>query len=207
MKICLVSALALSCSLALPAAELEEGPGTCRYGVRLIAATPRQDFRDMTGRTGFGAGLFAETALSPTTALQTRFDFISYPQTNQPGGAQITSLTVPKPITLAVDSTALGVDIRHNLPYPKLERVYLLGGLMGIRYEFNSSAIGTVNGQNGVPVPGIIRTKQKTSFKLGLAVGLGVELHQGLALSGRFTTIDINGTTFATLETSLSYRF
>jgi len=38
-------------------------------------------------------------------------------------------------------------------------------------------------------------------------VGLGVELHQGLALSGRFTTIDINGTTFATLETSLSYRF
>jgi hypothetical protein len=38
-------------------------------------------------------------------------------------------------------------------------------------------------------------------------VGVGFELHRGLALAERFTTANIEGTTFGTLETSLSYRF
>jgi hypothetical protein len=38
-------------------------------------------------------------------------------------------------------------------------------------------------------------------------VGVGFGLLRGLTLAERFTTADIEGTSFATLETSLSYRF
>jgi hypothetical protein len=44
-------------------------------------------------------------------------------------------------------------------------------------------------------------------MKLGLAAGVGFELLRGLILAERFTTANVEGTTFATLETSLSYRF
>jgi hypothetical protein len=61
--------------------------------------------------------------------------------------------------------------------------------------------------QNGIPIPGIVRYKDKTSVKIGLAVGAGVELYRGVALSARFTTVDISGVTYGALETSLSCRF
>jgi hypothetical protein len=38
-------------------------------------------------------------------------------------------------------------------------------------------------------------------------VGLGFRINDHLALSGRYTTVGIDGVTFATLETGISYRF
>jgi hypothetical protein len=78
---------------------------------------------------------------------------------------------------------------------------------MAIRYELDTSGAGTLIDQNGLPVTGITRVQRNTPLKLGLAVGVGFELLRGLTLAERFTTADIEGTSFATLETSLSYRF
>lgn len=199
-----VVALAWACGSVLLAVELE-GTHTYRYGIRLSAATPRQDFRDISARTGLGAGLFAESESSPSTVVQTRFDYLSFPQNNRPNGSGIPAWTAPSPITLAANSTALGIEVRHS--YANFQRFSLMGGLMGIRYEFDTSAASTLIDQNGLPVSGITRVKRKTPVKLGLSVGAGFELYRGLALSERFTTASIEGTTFGTLETSLSYRF
>ena len=199
-----VLALAWTCGSALLAAELE-GPQTYHYGIRLSAATPRQDLRDLTARTGFGAGLFAEAEYSPSTTVQTRFDYLSYPQNNRPNASGIPAWTAPNPITLAASSTALGLEFRHA--FAGFQRFSLTGGLMAIRYEFDTSSASTLIDQNGLPVAGITRVKRNTPLKLGLAAGVGFELLRGLALAERFTTASIEGTTFATLETSLSYRF
>jgi opacity protein-like surface antigen len=202
----LMPALAFGCALALPAADLGS-PVVYRYGVRLLAASPRQDLRGITGRTGVGAGVFAETELGAGTVLETRVDYLSYPQTNQPKAAPMAAYTVPNPLTLVANATAVGVDLRHVLPFAGAGRFYAIGGVMGIRYEFMTSGAGNRVDANGVTVPGITRRKDKTSFKLGLAVGLGFDLTPSLALSGRYTTVNIDGITLATLETGLSYRF
>ena len=78
---------------------------------------------------------------------------------------------------------------------------------MGIRYEYDTSYAGNQIDQNGIPIPSVIRAKDKTSMKLGLALGLGVAFGRGLALTERYTTVTINGFTFAAWETGLSYRF
>jgi opacity protein-like surface antigen len=202
--ICLVAALACACGQALTAAELDDNT-TYRYGVRFTTASPRQDFRDFTGRTGLGAGVFIETDAGSGWIAQTRFDYITFPQTNNPDYAAGPAATPA--ITLSVDSASLGVDLRHPLSFAGLDRFYVLGGVMGIRYEFDASIPNTQVDQNGIPIAGILRYKDKTSFKLGLAVGVGFEIYRGLALTERYTTFDVNGTTLATLETSLSYRF
>ena len=38
-------------------------------------------------------------------------------------------------------------------------------------------------------------------------MGLGFAISPNLALSGRYTTVSIDGVTLATVETGLSYRF
>lgn len=192
--------LACGCGAAEPG-----GPVPYRYGIRLELAAPGQDFRDISSRTGFGGGLFVEAPVGSGWIAQTRFDYISFPQTNQPHAASISQYTTVNPLTLSMDSAALGVDLRH--PVPGLKGFYGLVGATGIRYEFQSSSARTQIDQNGIPIPGIIRYKDRTSVKLGLALGLGFELYRGLALSERYTTVNIFGTTFAALETSLSYRF
>jgi opacity protein-like surface antigen len=202
----LMVALAFACAWALPAAELGS-PEACRYGVRLLTASPRQDFRGITGRTGLGVGVFADAELGAGTVLETRVDFLDYPQTNQPKAAPIAAYTVHNPISLVANSVAVGLDLRHALPFDGMRRFYALGGLMAIRYEFGSSGAGNLVDANGIPLPGITRRKDRTSVKMGLALGLGVEITGNLALTGRYTTVNIDGTTFATLETGLSYRF
>jgi len=179
-----------------------------QYGMRIISASPRQDFRQVISRTGFCAGVFVETPTGAGWIAQTRLDYIRFPQTNSPDTTLIPRYSTPDPITLNVDSASLGVDFRHALADSGLfARVYGLAGAMLIRYEFQTSAANTQIDQNGIPIPAIVRYKDKTSVKIGLAVGAGIELYQGLALSARFTTVDIFGVTFGTLETSLSYRF
>lgn len=199
--------LALAASRALTAADLSD-PSGYRYGVRILSAWPRQDFREALPKTGSGAGVFVENDLGAGTTAQTRFDFIRYPQADRsdtrglpdaPGAGSI--------LALLANSASIGLDLRHPLPVPGLQRVHALAGVMAIRYEFDASYAGTRVDQNGIPIPGIIRAKDKTSLRIGLAVGLGLDLWRGLALAGRYTTLNIDGFTFGTLETSLSYRF
>ena len=204
-----LGSLALVCAFgwnqALHAADPATAP-SCRYGMRFLSATPRQDFREVLPRTGFGLGLFADADLGSGTTAQARFDFIRFPQTSRAGSQNLPGYPAPVPaLALLADSAALGMDLRHGIP--GLGRVYGLAGVTAIRYEYDVAYAGNKVDQNGIPTPGIIRAKDKTSLKLGLAVGLGVDLWHGLALTGRYTAVDIDGFTFATLETSLSYRF
>ena len=198
--------VALACSQALPAAEPDDAT-PYHYGIRFLAATPRQDFRVLDSRTGYGGGLFVEAPTGSGWIAQTRFDYLTFRQVNQPNAKAIAAYTVPSPLTLAVDSAELGVDLRHALPVAGLERCYGLVGASAIRYEFETSGPNTTVNQNGIPFTGIVRYKDKTPIGLGLALGVGVEIWRGLALTERYTTADIDGTTFATWETSLSYRF
>jgi hypothetical protein len=189
------------------AADLEQ-TAPLRCGVRLTTCSPRQDFRSITSRTGLGGGVFVEAPTGPGWIAQTRFDYLRIPQTNHPDPTLIPAYSTPDPITLNVDSASLGVDLRHPVADTgPFARVSGLAGASLVRYEFQTSAANTTVDQNGLPIPGIIRYKDKTSVKIALAVGVNVDLWRGLALTGRYTTVDINGVTFATLETSLSYRF
>jgi hypothetical protein len=197
--------IVLACGATPLTAAAPDPASPVRYGIRILAASPRQDFRNLGSRSGFGGGLFAETDVGSGWIAQTRFDYLSYPQNNQPGAGAIATYTTANPITLSADSASLGVDLRH--PVPGLPRLCGLAGVTAIRYEFQSSSVTTQVNQNGIPIPGIIRYKDKTPVKLGLAVGISFELWQGLVLAERYTSADINGTTFGTLETSLSYRF
>jgi len=185
-----------------------DDPPPLRYGVRITASSPRQDFRQIISRTGLGGGVFVEAPAGSGWIAQTRLDYIRFPQTNRPDTTLIPAYSTPGPITLNVDSASLGLDLRHALADSgPFARVCGLAGVTFIRYEFQTSAANIQIDQNGIPIPGIVRYKDKTSVKIGLAVGAGVELCRGLDLSARFTTVDIFGVTFGALETSLSYRF
>jgi hypothetical protein len=204
----LLCALALAPTLAAKDPEPDPVPDpVTHYGVRLTAALPRQDFQQLTGRTGLGLGLFAETQCAPGTLVQSRLDYISYPQTNAPGRSGASGYIPAAPLTLSVDSLSCGFDVRHDLPYRALKSAYLMAGVMAVRYEFQSSAAGILEAPDGTPSIGIIRYKSKNSLKLGWALGLGYELDDHWSLSERYTTVDIDGITLAAWETSLNYRF
>jgi hypothetical protein len=200
-----VAAVALACSLARGADP--DDPEPWRYGVQVLAASPRQDFRSYSGRTGFGVGALAEATPTPGTVVQTRIDYIRYPQTNQPSSAGLPSLFPANPLTFSADSVAVSGDVHYHLPAKYLRSFYLLGGLTAIRYEFETSYATTQVDVNGIPTPGINRVKTKTSVKMGVALGFGYDFTSHLSLSERFTTLDIDGNTFGALETALSYRF
>ena len=187
------------------ASAAEPDPAPTRFGIRVMAASPRQDLRDLDSRTALGAGLFAETAVGLDWVAQTRFDFLDFPQTNRPDGAAIAGYTTPSPLTLEVGSVSLGVDMRHPLARSgPLRNGFGLAGLTAVRYEFESSSASTRIDQNGIPIPGIIRHKDKTQVRLGLSLGVGFEIRPGLALAERCTFAAIGGLTFATLDKRIS---
>ena len=62
------------------------------------ASLRRKLTRDLTGRTGLGVGVFAESELGSGTILQTRVDYLQYPQTNQPqAGASLLTVKAARP--------------------------------------------------------------------------------------------------------------
>ena len=198
----------LVCACVQARAAEDGAPDPYRYGIRVLSAAPRQDFRQVVDRAGRGAGLFVETGVGSGWIAQTRFDYLAYPQVDDPGTAAIASYVTPSAGSLTVNSAALGVDLRHPLPVSGwLGRFYGLVGATAIRYEYLSAATVTQADANGNPVTGVERQKNKTPFKLGVAVGAGVEIARGLCLAGRFTSVNIDGVTLGTFETSLSYRF
>jgi hypothetical protein len=198
-----LAALAGACCLGPVVRAAEgEGPAPYRWGVELLAAMPRQDFKGIDSRTGLGLGVFAENQLGSGVTLQTRFEFIRFPQTNSPQAAGIASWTAPDPLTLSADSAALGVDLRKGLALPGLPGAFVLAGLHIARYEFETSAASDVATGSG-----LYRYKDKTPFQLGFELGIGTSFSPDWALALRYTTVTIQSNSFATVETSLSYRF
>jgi hypothetical protein len=180
---------------------------TTRYGIQVLAATPRQALQTAGLRTGFGLGLFAESETAPGIFVQTRLDFIRYPQANRPDPTVLPDYVRPDALTLAGNSLALGIDVRLRLHHPRLERLFLLAGVSATRFEFQSSSVVVVPGPGGRPVDQNVRSAETTPIKLGLAVGAGVDLGKDWVFTLRYTHLALEGGNFATLEPSLSYRF
>ena len=148
-----------------------------------------------------------EAELAPGTLAQTRFDYLRFPQSNRPDTRFLPPEVGAGGLTLASNAVALGVDVRHYLARLGLERVFILAGVMGIRYEFQTSDAVVVPGPGGQPVATTVRAKDATPIQLGLAAGLGCDLGRGWAVTLRYTTMSYEGASLATLESGLSWRF
>ena len=188
-----------------PKGDLERPP---TYGLQVYLARPEFDLRPMVPRTGQGVGLFMETSLTPTSVLQSRLDYVNYGQTDFTT-PQTWPLVPPGVTSLTANAASLGADLRQYLPYPGLKRLYILAGMSAIRYEFRTlSTPPPTLDQNGLPLPtGPVATREKTSMKWGLAVGLGWEVLHGYALTTRYTYVPVSSTNLGGLEFGLRASF
>lgn len=183
-------------------ADEGEGPPPYRYGIRFTAAMPQQDLKSIDNRTGLGLGLFAENDLGSGMVVQARVDYLRYPQANQPSAGSIADLTLPNPLTVSTDSVAVGVDVQKHLLLGGQQDLFLLVGIAGYRYEFQTSAV-TQQGSAAV----LTRSKDKSEITAGVDVGIGYSFAPDWALTLRYTTVAISHANLATFETGLSYRF
>lgn len=188
-------------ALALvPAVLLAEDPEPAlHFGLQATLATPRQDLRDVTSRTGMGGGLFFEQDLDGTWSVRSRLDYLSFSQ----GTARITAgdagFIPATAVQAAVNQTSLGAEVRLH---PKdLSGIFFLAGACGSRLEFRSV------GPDPSGVLSVLETKQKTSFKLGWSAGVGCTLFSACTATFRYTNLQIAGANFATAELGLDYRF
>jgi opacity protein-like surface antigen len=187
----------------------EKEEASWRVGLEVLGSSPRQDFRDLDSRTGYGGALFVENDLGGGWRVQSRFDFLRFPQTT---GGVINGL-IPgqgtfQPLTLAADSSSLGAEAQYHLPYPGLTTFYLTAGLRAIRYEFTYTTVSNVQSpSSNLPTGTILNNKYRTSMKMGATLGLGLDLSRRLSLTFRYTYLDLSGTAFVTYETGLGVRF
>lgn len=200
-SLCLGLLATLTVGGALRAQEADPGP---RFGVHLLLARPQMDFRTATTRNGWGVGLFAENPFTAHTVLQTRLDFIQFPEVRAfPRGTPPYAPTGLR--SLDARSIALGLDLRYALPYDWLNRVYLLAGVSAARYEFRFYAPDPAPADTAIPE--ILRSKEITSIKLGGALGAGVTLSPRWTLAARYTYLRMDTFNLAALEASLGFRF
>jgi opacity protein-like surface antigen len=159
----------LCLTAALGAAE--EGP--VRFGLQATCAFPRQDAKDLAGRSGFGGGIFFEQDLPGDLALRSRFDYQALGRS---------------PASALANQASLGADLRFAPS--QLHGFFILGGAFGTRVETQTPA-----------------TKDKTSFKFGVAAGAGCRLSSHSTLTARYTLTSLDAVRWATLEAGLDYRF
>jgi hypothetical protein len=205
MKLTLCLGLAALAGAGGPGRALRaaEGVGPAfRYGVQLLGAAPAQDFKNLDNRVGVGAGLFAENNLGSGVVIQSRLDYVSYSQYNQPAAGGIARYTIANPLTLSSDTLSVGVDLHKHLGLGEQDGWFVLAGASAIRFEFQTSGAVT-QGANTV----VARYKDKTPLTLGLDAGFGYAFNPAWSLALRYTTASLDGTTLATVETGLSYRF
>ena len=176
------------------------------YGIRALVSFPKLDLRNRTSNRGVGGGVFVEKHFAESTIVQTRLDFISYPETHDLPVPNAFSFIPANSRSFAADSMALGVDVRQYLPLPDFPGLYVLAGVMGINYQFKTTYTGGLD-QNGIPTTGLNTFKGKTSPRIGVALGLGYDFNGSVAFTVRYTNVVIDGTSFATVESGLSYRF
>ncbi len=172
-----------------------------RVGVKVLGASPSQDFKDLDNRAGFGGALFVENDIKDGWQVQSYVSFIRFPKVTN------TTFRGASVLTLSADSAALGVDLHYHLPFRGLEKLYVLAGLMGTSYEFVTTSASSQLDANLQPVGGTATSRYRTAFQLGTAVGLGLDLSRTFSFGVRYTYINIDGTAYATLETGLALRF
>jgi hypothetical protein len=202
----LAAALGLTLAFGAPALKAEDDASQ-RFGAQLVIATPRSDLARMIPNTGTGGALFVEQNLNEDTIIQTRFQYVAFGKAQNLTGFSGNAYLPPSPLSLTADATALAVEVRHFLPVTTFRHVYVLAGLSGMRYELRSTFQGTAVDANGITVAGVQESKLKSSTKLAVTVGLGLDFDRTWGLGMRYTHMPIDGTTLGSLETNLSVRF
>jgi hypothetical protein len=178
-----------------------------RFGAQVVAATPRSDLQKMMPGTGLGGALFAEQNLTEDAIIQTRVQYLDFGKGQNLPGFQGNAYLPPAPLNLKANAATVAVEVRQYLPLTRFRTLYALAGLAGTRYEFRSTFQGTAVDANGITVPGLLQTKEKTSTKCAVLVGLGLDLDRTWGLGVRYSHMTIDGTALGTLETNLSVRF
>jgi hypothetical protein len=207
--------------LDLQTGEEKEDSGW-RFGLRLLGASPRQDFRDVDRRTGCGAGLFVENDLHNGWRVQSHADYMSFPRTSSSNTAGFVPNPPPidpaiaAPLALSADAVEVGFDVDYHLPYRGLKSVYVLAGLSAIRYEVDYTVpSGQVDPATGIATASVAESKYKTPLSLGLDFGLGVDINRTLSVEVRYICASLSGAatqgtvdrTFTTIQAGLEIRF
>jgi hypothetical protein len=185
------------------AEDQEETP--CRFGLRAIAAAPRQDYRDLARGTGKGLGVFAEQDQGGGWSCLARIDFVTFGESGVRPGDAADALLPRGTRTVTSNLVSIGAEARWKVP--GLPSLMLTGGAFGARAEFRTTGPTGLVDANGVPVPGTVTDKDRTSFKFGLSGGVGFAFGQHLALTVTYRSLNLTGVTLATLEGGLEYRF
>lgn len=180
------------------AAQTWEDP-PIHVGIQATGAFPAQDLKGMVGKRGLGGGIFFEQDLDEDVRVRVRFDYVSFSQGTVGPRNQLPSFLPPTALAMEADQTALGFDVRYA-PAP-LHGAFLLGGLSASRMEFQT----LIPGAPGTTT--LVRTKEKTSTKPCLALGLGYRITQALSLTSRYTTFSVNGVSLSSVEAGLDFRF
>lgn len=180
---------------------------TTKYGVQVLLASPQDDFRSITAKTGLGVGAFVEQSLTPSSVIQTRADYVQYGRVTDPNGSSGNDFIPANALAVKADTASVGVDVRQYLPISNFRCLYVLAGVSATRFEFRADYVSSALDANGIPIPGVIEQKSKTSTKCGLAVGAGYDFQGRVALTVRYTMVPTDGSTLATVETGLSFRF
>jgi opacity protein-like surface antigen len=183
--------------LAAPGLRAEDLDDATHFGLQATAALPRQELRDVTGRTGLGGGIFFEADQEGGWSLRTRFDFIAFREDRGRTQTRLASFVPPAALRVSANQFSAGVEVRYRVP--GLKGAFVLGGVTGSRLEFETVLPGTGSG----PAWG----KEKTSFKLGLAAGAGYRLGSSSSITFRYTATNLGGITLAALEAGLDCRF
>ena len=170
-------------------------------------ASPRQDFKDLSGTSGAGGGFFVESTLQPGLTVRSRFDYLSFKEGPGKGSALLPALVPPTTQRLSTTLDSIGAELRAHPVSGLLEDFFLLGGVSGMRAEFTAVGPSGLVDANGQPLPGTVRIKDRTSVKVGLSAGVGLQFCRASALTLRYTTANLTGVTLATLETGLEIRF
>lgn len=175
-------------------------------GFGFLTETPRQDFRDLTRRTGTGAVVFLDQELGEGWSLRTRAEYTVFREGPAPANSPLPSLLPPGGLRMASNQTSLGGELRYEVD--GLGGLFVLGGLHGTRFEFKTVAPGPPADPSQLAGPNTtVLTKEKTSFKLGWAVGAGWQFGEHVAAVVRFSTLNLDGTTLGMLGAGLEVRF
>jgi opacity protein-like surface antigen len=188
---------------------LAEDPGPeppTRFGIQVTTAVPRGDFRDITHKQGLGGGAFFEQDLEGGWSVRARFDYLTYSAVDVRDQKRLPSFLPSTALRMAADQTSIGAEVRYH---PQgLGGLFFLGGAFGTRLEFKTVGQAPSTDPGPLDPPDVIvSTKDKTSFKFGLAAGLGFQLSPRLALTVRHTTFTVAGVTLATFEGGVDFRF
>jgi len=187
--------------LALPSclSAIEPQPEV-HFGIQASLATPRLDFRELTSKPGLGLGLFFEQDLDNGWSARARFDYANFKEDTGLTSQRAAGLVAPATFRVAANQAFLGADV-HKRPFSgPFDKFFLLGSLGGFRTEFETAALGA---QPGV----ILRDKEKTSLKLGYALGAGWQFAVPFSATVRYTSVKLDNLDLATLEFGLGWRF